>query len=482
MNSHIESRTTQIRLAQYYVRRLQFAVKAVMRGYESHADGLRAFDNDWLQISQWQAWSARHAVEDSDAARLCIQFALVGAEIFAIRQHPREYAQSLQAALSAALRLQDKKSECALYFYLYLTHSRMNALETAQRFAIQLFDLSREIGDDLHYGRALYALGQIAQEHGDYNEADRLHLQSHKVFEALDARHEMGRSLSSLGLSALFRGDYSRAYAYFSRYLQLAEVMGQQSQIAVALLLLGETTVRRGNLAEAKEHIERSVSISRSLEYRRILSASLTGLGDCLIESGDLDAGCAHLLEALDIAREIANQRNLIQTLSSLGYVHFRLKKHAVALQYLQEGLTLARRAGQLRLVCDMLRNRVYTRVALDDVSISLAQEELSEALAIAQTLNSEYQKVRMLLAAMMLWQHKGRFAQSARWAGLIASSPHLDTNIFAYLCNILEGVLGPAEFNKMQLEGKALTLDIEVASLVQYSDGVSSLKSGKHV
>ena len=92
--------SVQHRLAHYYLKRLQAASSSVQRGEASRAYWMGQIEQDWAQIQHWQAWSAQAAPYDREAAYLCIEFPLVGADFLTIRQSPEERLRWLEMALS----------------------------------------------------------------------------------------------------------------------------------------------------------------------------------------------------------------------------------------------------------------------------------------------------------------------------------------------------------------------------------------------
>ena len=68
----------QYRLARHYLDHLRATNTAFRRGNDSAAHALHAFDQEWPQIKQWQAWIAQHARQEADAVPLCSAYPEAG--------------------------------------------------------------------------------------------------------------------------------------------------------------------------------------------------------------------------------------------------------------------------------------------------------------------------------------------------------------------------------------------------------------------
>ena len=73
--------------------------------------GLDLFDHEWANIKAGQEWAASQADNNDEAARLVSKYSDAGAYCLELRQHPREQIVWLEAALTAARRLNDRRAE-----------------------------------------------------------------------------------------------------------------------------------------------------------------------------------------------------------------------------------------------------------------------------------------------------------------------------------------------------------------------------------
>lgn len=450
--------TTQHRLAKHYLSKLRLASVAVHQGSNGAIYGLTMLDREWPQIQHWQSWSVKQSAVDQECLNLSKAFPLVGSDLLRIRQHPQEHAQWLKAALTAARQLQDARSECLILFQLFQTHFTINNLEEAGEDAQQLSDLATAVNDRLHMGRSIYARGVIHEERGQYAEARQCYQRSLTIFEEYRADTDMSSVLNGLGSVSLYLGEFQQGYAYLLRHLALAEASRQESDICRALLAIAQGLLSLENPREAEIYAQRGVALCRRLGYRGMLCGGLLTLGACAVEQNHLETAVIYYTEGIQVARAIGSLRNVIHGLSSLGYVLFRIDQHDQALTHFYEALEMARQAGLPRFICNILRNMATTHMAIGD--LDTAAHELQEGLGLAQSLNSDLQKVRTLAIAVMLWQCRDQFEQAAIWAGLLVDREDIDMPVFAPVCTALEAALGTEQYQQALEQGRTLTLD----------------------
>jgi len=98
------------RHAAYYMKVLTEANHLYLKGSENILAGLARFDRERTHIEAGQAWAAAHPA-DPAAARLCNDYPDAGAYVLPLRLHPRVQIAWLEAALTAARKLEKRGSE-----------------------------------------------------------------------------------------------------------------------------------------------------------------------------------------------------------------------------------------------------------------------------------------------------------------------------------------------------------------------------------
>lgn len=464
--SAISAQPAQYRLAQHYLHKLRTAAEAVRLGRSSLGYGLRLFDQEWEQIKNWQLWASTQHNARADVAVLCKEFGLAGIDLLQIRQSPRERVGWLETALKAATQLQDIQSEYEILFQLFYAHFSLNVLDDAEDYAKRLFESAQTTHNRLYYARAVFAFGCIQEERGLYAEARQSYEESLVVFEALKSGLDIGSALNGLGAVALYLGEFKTAHDHFVRHLAIAESLGRKTDICRALLAISEGLWGLEDFAGSERYAQRAMALSKTLGHQRMLGGALLKMAGCAVEQDKLEEACVYYIEGLQVARGSGAERNVIYGLSSLGYVEFRLGRHTEALAHCSESLEMARFAKQPRFMCNALRNMANIHIMLGD--LVSAQSELYEALRLAQSLNSDFQKIRILCTAVWLSQRQGFLEQAAIWAGLLVDKSEIDVPVFQPVFAELEAALGHEHYHRALEEGKPLSLDIVVAEILK--------------
>ena len=91
---------------------------------------------------------------------------------------------------------------------------------------------ARASGDASQEALALYSLGRIAQERGDYDRATDLYYQALATFQEIGDRRATAAALHQLGIIAQERGDYDRAGELLQQAMGIREDFGDRLGVA----------------------------------------------------------------------------------------------------------------------------------------------------------------------------------------------------------------------------------------------------------
>ncbi len=170
-----KTREAQLRHAKYYAVALKMADESYMRGGSATYEGLQLLDFDYDNIERAQAWAQAHLDDNSDAAALCVEFALGGRHILGVRQPTESLIQWLQACLQSASRLGDKLSAQDCHTGLGLAHCRLGDTRVGIEHHSEALAIARDIRDKKGEAIALANLGIAYENLGDYTRALEFH-------------------------------------------------------------------------------------------------------------------------------------------------------------------------------------------------------------------------------------------------------------------------------------------------------------------
>lgn len=305
MTANSELSEREYRLARHYLNKLRAVNEAMQRGQSNVSYGLAVFDQEWEQIRHWQAWTAQRSPEDELRARLCIEFPLTGQEVLANRNNAEVQIKWLRTGLEAARQLDDKEAERSLGYELMMVYYRLGSLEVGRDIACQLLGLGEEANDLLCIERAHFGLAVYSEERGKYSDAEQSYQQALRLSRRLGVTTEIGRALNALGGVAQYVGEFEKSYQYFSQYLELMEIHGKQNRVCHALMSVGESLISLNAYSDAEQYLQRAVRMCRSLGFQRLLGVGLLTLGALALAEDNLDMAQVYVSEGLQAVRAV---------------------------------------------------------------------------------------------------------------------------------------------------------------------------------
>jgi tetratricopeptide (TPR) repeat protein len=465
------------RLATHYLNQLRRANTAYRRGGESSLRGLQVLEQDWLQITHWQAWASMQSnestsdhVADKDTLQLCSEFPHAGSELLNLRQNPQEALVWWQAALGAAQRLGDRAAEAGHQTAIAELNFKLSAFDQAELYAQEGLRLSEELDDSSLVTKNLNMLGRTAYYRADYAAAHELFEKSLNINRRTG--NEMGSvsSLTALGNVAWMRGDYVTAKSYHEQVLAMCRRIGHHVGIATALANLCNLASTQRDMAAARTYAEQSLAIAHVLgDEQRIASGNVI-LANIARDAKDFATSMKYYLEGLDLQRKLGNQDGIARALFNLGQMAYLQGDYPAALNYTTESHTIYCSidnrdeviTGYLRLA------KVYARLGQTDSATHSLRQALEALVGTDATPTKHY----ALLPASELGVALGWPQKATLWLGLLLTDPsyvrelEID-NTLRDLYQRLETALGNEQFTTLIEQSKSLSLDSTIAEIL---------------
>jgi tetratricopeptide (TPR) repeat protein len=321
------------RHAAHYLEVASAADDLYLKGGDAILKGLRLFDTEWANIRAGQAWAAVHAEQDEEAAKLCNRYPDAATYCFDLRLHPREHIKWLEAALSAARRLRDRRAEGARLGNLGIAYKQLGEARRAIEYYEQHAAIARQIGDRRGEGNALGNLGTAYRHLGRAGAAIHYYEQALAIHRQIGDPRGEGRTLVNLGNAYLALGEPSRAIEYYGQALPIHREIGDQRAEGQALGNLGIACGQLGDVGRAIEYFERHVAIAREIGDRRGEGEALGNLGTAYTQLGDPRRAVEYHEQALAIDREIGDRRGEGSDLFNMSLALDQLgdRAHAIA-------------------------------------------------------------------------------------------------------------------------------------------------------
>ncbi|MEZ4669372.1 MAG: tetratricopeptide repeat protein [Anaerolineae bacterium] len=452
---------TQYRLAHHYLNQLRKANTAFQRGNENRKYWVDQIEQDWGQINHWQRWSVQFPQDKTVDSRLALDYVLDGYEFLVMRLSLQERLRWLADGLAEATKLDDIHAECRVLYHLVTTCVDLNALSDAADYGAQLTLRAAHSDDTLDSGLSLCAQGLVLMQQTQYTEAYNSYQECLGIFEQFGDNALISAALWGLGSIVNRLGRPQEAYEHFTRQLQYAEEANRLSEICSALTAVANSLTAQDKFHEAEAYARRCATLCRSLGFHQYLMAALFLVGECAMELMQYNQMLASFDEAYQIAQSISHQRGIIHSTYCLGYAHFRLENNAQAIAKLQNALLLVRQINSPFMLETVLETLALVLAVNGDRENVLPI--LHEGLLLAQKLDTEREKVRCLMVAVMVSYLHGDYDQATLWTGRIYGKTILDTISFTPFLEKLEAAFQPEEFNRLLAEGKSYTLDSAV-------------------
>ncbi len=242
--------------------------------------GVLAFaQGDYVAAENYQTRALELSRECGD--RRAESAALTNLSRIARGQSDHDAAQRYQeTALRLSREIGDRKAENSA---LNLTQAAFTSDDPARQrtFHEESLRLSRDIGNRRGEATALFQLGVIALEEGDYSTSQKLLEQAIDIAGKIGFRR--GEIRARTALARLYyeyhEGDQSRAaLEQASRALELAESVGARPEQASALIIAGYIMLAELRIASARQSFEKSYILYREMDQHSPTLEALSGL------------------------------------------------------------------------------------------------------------------------------------------------------------------------------------------------------------
>ena len=329
-------------------------------------------------------------------------------------------------ALSIWREIKDEFNIAPVLNNLGIVAQRQSRYSDARGLYAQSLQIRRKLRDWLGVSNVLNDIAYTAEEEGNYAEARELHSKSMRIRKRHGYTNGVADSLLNLANLEYKTGDYALAERYYISAEEMYRELGSRIGIARCLGNRGALVHDLGRLEEARRLQEESLRLKRQLEDRREISAALNNLANVMADSGDLDRALKLHQEALSLRRATGAPADILSSLSTL-----------------------------CRLACTAGKEK-------------LAQNCLTESIALARTIQGIRAKMQCLQGAVVFLEMQGKLEAATRVIGAIeelleATDSRLPPRERAGLekrCARLEEDFGASSFEQLILAGRKMEPD----------------------
>jgi tetratricopeptide (TPR) repeat protein len=219
------------------------------------------------------------------------------------------------------------------------------------------------------------------------------------------------QTLSALGKVAREQSDFEQARRYFQEALTLSRKLGNRRNEGQILNNLGGIENHLRHYPEARVHLIAALAIWRTLKDLPSEARTLHNLAVTEQETYHYADAQQHFAAALKVHETTGNRREQINTKIGLGILHYQIGKTDEALLWLQQALALSEEIGADARRPYVLANLGPVLRDLDD--LAQAQHWLEEGLALAQIHNDKATQSYCLSHLGMVHLAAGRAAEA---------------------------------------------------------------------
>jgi tetratricopeptide (TPR) repeat protein len=231
-----------------------------------------------------------------------------------------------------------------------------------------------------------------------------------EIFRILGDARSAAVMEMNLGVKAYAQGRWGEAARLYESARTGLERVGNVTQAALAAANLGEVLVSRGAYPEAEKVLIEARDTLRASEYVYAAITCDIQLARLAIATGDLSAGVAGLTEALEESRSVGDVALAVEAWIHLADAITRSGEAERALSELAEAKRLL--ADDSSPLGAPLA-RATANALIEQGDLEKADEELSNAMAVAREQQLVYEEAQALLVLARLARRNGRDAEA---------------------------------------------------------------------
>lgn len=281
----------------------------------------------------------------------------------------------------------------------------------AEAHLLRSLQAAQSLEDDIAQETALLHLGKIAEQHGNYAQAQAYWQDGLLRARQHAHRNSMAQMLRELGGLAWAQGQFVQAHQYLAEALDTLRRLDDRHGIAGTLKNLGNLAAEQGQPEQARQLYEEALDVYRRLGDQRGIAFTLHNLGILAREQGQPEQARQLYEEALASLRHLGDQNSVATVLNNLGNLARHQGQFEQALRFLNESLAIQQQLGIRRGVAFALLN--LGDLATDQGQFERARQLYEDALAIFRELQARRNIALTLQSLGILARHQERFEQA---------------------------------------------------------------------
>ena len=249
----------------------------------------------------------------------------------------------------------------------------------ALEYAKQLQKEAKLQGNTKREASALWSIGYINYEHGDYNESMEAYFEVLPLYKSLDNNRYLADAYFNIGKIFTDINNHKGAEDFYKRALNLYLLLDYKKGMTKVNYQLGKGYINLNEYEKAEKHLNLALKLSK--KYRKSLTQkTYNWLGILAYKKGDTQQAIKYYNQSLALAKIDNNQIEEAMLLYNLGEAYHKANDIALAKEYTKKSLVLSRSI-------DNLDKQIKPQILLAEIALKERGENKEEVLALVSTI-----------------------------------------------------------------------------------------------
>jgi signal transduction histidine kinase/CheY-like chemotaxis protein len=220
----------------------------------------------------------------------------------------------------------------------------------------QAIDIAENTNNPVAKANALYELGIIYENKGNFEEALKVCQEALTLFNENNKLFESTKVLTLIGTIYIYLENFEMAINHFEKALEIRYKLDDKLQIANALTNCGNAYGITGKLDESMEYFRKALKIKEELNDVNGLSQLYNNIANIHFAKGETDKVLPYRLKALKMDRETGDEWQIAIKTYNLAEYYLSINAPKKAYPYIIESKTLAEKLENYGLINDNIQ------------------------------------------------------------------------------------------------------------------------------
>ncbi len=261
----------------------------------------------------------------------------------------RNYAEAfpeLERYLALSRELADTMGIASALWYIGTIHLQQGDFGPALDLNLKVLELRKTLGDTVRLALSYNNIGYIRAEQGDHERALQDHLKALELRKHINDRVGLASSHNNLGVVHLALGNVQDAIVNYRAAHELSQALGDRSGTVKFHNNMGDIAERWGDHAKALDHYFNALSTATEIKDAFGEGVIHSNIGNTYLVRGDVDDALVHFRRSLEIFEDIGDRSKMALAYSAIGSCHTAQQDYDSALQKHLMALEIQRAIG----------------------------------------------------------------------------------------------------------------------------------------